>query len=175
MTMTEFRSVAAPENIENPDETPTLEGVENPCEICGKETRKPGARGRAPRFCDEHKQSKSTGNRVKGTNAQLAAQATEALMQVNAMVSVGAMVVGYYETASAISDEARAETFRAQVYSALLTDPALCRSILRAGTTSGKLSLIIAYAMFGMSIFPVTVNEYRDKRDERLSQLEAAS
>jgi hypothetical protein len=72
------------------------------------------------------------------------------------------MMTGYHATASALAE--REEAFREQAYAALVTDPALCRMILRAGTTSGKVSLIIAYAMLGAGVAPTAIMEYKSKQ-----------
>jgi hypothetical protein len=85
------------------------------------------------------------------------------LIQVNGLACVSLMLVQFHATASAIAE--REDAFREQVYAALVTDPALCRTILRAGTTSGKISLLIAYAMLGASVYPVARAEYNDKRE----------
>lgn len=159
----EFTTVPRPEDT-NSDEIPTLDIIEYPCEVCGREAGPYSGRGRKPKYCSDHKRNKNTSStpRVKGTNAGLAAQATEALVQINNMAAVGLMVMSYPETAGAISD--RETTFREQTYNALLTDPGLCRTILRAGTTSGKAALAIAYGMFFTSLAPVAVMEFKERR-----------
>jgi hypothetical protein len=170
MTILDFQSTPIPDDVTTPDVKPETQ-FEYSCEVCGKELFYSG-RGRKPKYCDEHKKGNKGAKRATGTNAQLAAQATEALVQINNLVCVGSMVIGYHETAGAISD--REAVFREQVYSALLTDAALCRSILRAGTTSGKISLAIAYAMLAASIVPVSIMEYKDKAEtKRNAELEA--
>lgn len=162
-TVLEFTTIPKPDNGAT-DEIPSLDTIEYPCEVCGREAGPYSGRGRKPKYCSDHKRNKNVNSttRVKGSNATLAAQATEALVQINNMVAVGAMVLSYPETAGAISD--KEETFRQQTYTALLTDPGLCRTILRAGTTSGKLTLAIAYSMLIASITPIAVLEYKEHR-----------
>jgi hypothetical protein len=167
----EFTEISRP--VEGPaDDIPSLDVIEYPCEVCGREAGPYSGRGRKPKYCADHKRNKNTNTspRVKGTNASLAAQATEALVQINNMGAVFAMVLGYHETAGAISD--KEEIFRQQTYSALLTDPSLCNVILRAGTNSAKLSLAISYGMFGAAIAPVAIMEFKEKRDAALAKVE---
>lgn len=142
---------------------------EHACLTCGTEVTRKGDRGRWPKFCPAHKdaphRARTAGTPGKGTNAALAAQASEALCQVNALAVMGLMLAQLPDTASAVAD--REDVFREQAYAALLTDPALAKVILRAGTTGGKISLAIAYAMLGASVAPVAVMEFRAGREAR--------
>lgn len=95
-------------------------------------------------------------------NETLASQATEVLLQVNGFAALGAISFGYGMTASAIAE--REQTFKDQIYQALLPDPRLCASILRAQGAGGIMSLIIAYVMLGVSIAPVAMMEYKAKK-----------
>jgi len=148
---------------ERTDAIPPVADVEYPCDVCGKEAGPYSGRGRKPRKCPEHKRGTSSSTpKTRGNNAVLAGQAVDALCQLNAFAGVGLMMTGYRATASALAD--REEAFREQAYAALVTDPALCRMILRAGTTSGKVSLIIAYAMLGAGIAPTAIVEYKSKQ-----------
>lgn len=147
------------------DVSPPASDVEYPCEVCGQESGPYGGRGRKPTKCAEHKKpvaKSSRGPRVTGSNAILATQATEALCQMNGIMALGAMVVGFTGTASAINDFQ--DAFRQTTYNALLTDPDMCRFILKGGTKSGKLALGISYGMMAMAVGPVAVMEYKDKR-----------
>src|SRR3954470_23234006 len=161
MTVLDF----VPTDIGPSDETPDTTGAEYPCEVCGKEAGPYKGRGRKPKRCADHKRNASGTPKTKGTNATLAGQAADALCQVNGLATVGLMVAGFHATAGAIAE--RESVFREQAYSALLTDPNLCRVILRAGTTSGKLSLLIAYAMLGIGVGPTAIIEFKDKRGEK--------
>ena len=156
-------------------EIPKFPGTDKPppsshelhCEVCGKELSYSG-KGRKPKYCDEHKRSSSSSSNTgtkKNSNAQLAAQAADALVSVNSLVVMGLMFAQFGDTASEISK--REDAFREQAYQALLTDPALCKSILRAGQTSGKISLLIAYGMLGASVAPTAMVEVNEKRDAR--------
>lgn len=143
------------------DEKPPSE-YEYACEVCGKELFYAG-RGRKPKFCDEHRKggSKAGGTPRTGKgNTQLAAQASEALAQLNALACMGLMVGKLNQTALALSTAN--DGFREQAYNALLTDPALCKTILKAGATSGKVSLLIAYGMLAAAVGPVGYTEYRE-------------
>lgn len=132
------------------------------CEVCGVPLTY-GGRGRKPKFCEAHRKSTSSKKPSSGTkNESLARQAAAALAQLNGLACVGLMVVGFPGTAGAISE--RNEDFENQAYNALLTDPALCATILRAGATSGKAALIIAYGMLAVSVAPVTIGELRERK-----------
>jgi len=144
------------------DEIPPS-NYEYACEVCGKEIFY-GGRGRKPKYCDEHKTNKSskssTGKtKISGQGAQLAAQATEALVQLNGLFSMGLTLVKLPMTAGALNDAQ--EGFRESTYNALLTDPELCKTILRVGTTSGKVALMISYSMLIAAVAPVGVLEYK--------------
>jgi hypothetical protein len=105
---------------------------------------------------------------TRGTNATLAGQAVDALCQANAMVAFAITLAGYPITAGALSD--REDAFRAQAYAALVVDRKLCEFILRAGGTSSKVSLAIAYGMMFGSVAPFAKME----RDNKLAADEAA-
>lgn len=59
------------------------------------------------------------------------------------------------------------EQFEEMAFQALLSDPALCKKILSAGTSSGKAQLFMAYGAFGMSVAPTALAEVKAKRAER--------
>lgn len=101
----------------------------------------------------------------RGSNEVLATQAATLLVQVNAFAVTGLMIAGMRQTASEIAG--RNDAFEAQVRSALLTDPDLCRTILRAGGASAKVSLLVAYGMLFGSVAPTAVMEYRELRASR--------
>lgn len=155
------------EDVEIPqDSIPETDSVEYPCEVCGREAGPYVGRGRKPKYCTEHRKSRSaSGPRVKGANDALARQATESLVQLNALISMGLTLLGYYSTAGQIV--ANEEGFRVQVHNALLTDPKLAASIARAGTTSGKVALIMAYGMLGVKVGPVLVLEHKEIKASR--------
>lgn len=163
-------SLSIEDTIVDPDRQdaiPPVADVEYPCEVCGKESGPYKGRGRKPKRCPEHKRGGASGStsgnaRTRGSSAVLAGQAVDALCQLNSFAGIGLMMTGYHATASALAE--REEAFREQAYAALVTDPALCRMILRAGTTSGKVSLIIAYAMLGAGVAPTAIMEYKMKQ-----------
>jgi hypothetical protein len=148
------------------DVIPEVSDIEYPCVICGKEAGPYSGRGRHPKKCTEHRTTQvNKGTRVTGTNATLASQATEALCQINGFLTIGAMFAGMPATAGAIT--AAEDGFREQTYNALLTDPDLCRSILKAGVKSGKIALLISYLMLGAAVMPIAVLEFKAKQQER--------
>jgi hypothetical protein len=149
------------------DTVPDLSDVEYPCRICGKEAGPYGGRGPKPKLCPEHKKVTAGGksSKVTGAPATLAAQATGVLVQLNGMLAMGAMAMGMFGTASAISDANG--TFEEQAYQALLTDPELCRLLLKGGVKSAKVSLGLAYVGMGVSVVPTAMMELKEKKAER--------
>lgn len=104
----------------------------------------------------------------KNSNQALATQAAALLAQTNGLLCTGLMLARMGQTASALAQAN--EGFEEQVAAALITDPALCRTILRAGGTSAKMSLIIAYVMLGAAVAPVGYMEYREIRSSRIQE-----
>jgi len=158
-----FSNLSTEENLKEDltDELPPS-NYEYACEVCGKEIFY-GGRGRKPKYCEEHKTSKSSKSsgktKISGQGTQLAAQATEALVQLNGLFSMGLTLVKLPMTAGALNDAQ--DGFRESTYNALLTDPELCRTILRVGSTSGKVALMISYSMLIAAVAPVGVLEYK--------------
>jgi hypothetical protein len=151
-----------------PDTVPELLDVEYPCTVCGREAGPYAGRGRKPTKCPEHKPGNgSTRSAIKttGSNKVLAGQAADALAQLNGVLGIGAMAVGFNKTARAIA--VSNDGFREQAYEALVTDPVLCRLILKGGATGGKMALILAYVMLGVNVAPVAKMEYDEKKAER--------
>lgn len=146
-----------------PDETPDVNGVpEYSCEVCGTELHYSG-RGRKPKRCDAHKRNttaRSAGS--SSSNEKLAAAALDILVQANNLCGMGLMLMQMPKTASAIA--MREDPFRVQALEALKADPALCRMILKAGATSGKAMLFMAYGMLAISIAPVALEEIKERR-----------
>lgn len=149
------------------DTVPDLADVEYPCEVCGKEAGPYGGRGRKPKRCPDHKKQQSRGQspKISGTTANQAAMATAVLVQVNGILAVAAMGMGLNKTAHAIAEAN--PTFEQAAHNALLTDPELCRLILKSGVMSGRVGLGLAYAGMGMTVVPTAVMELRDKREAR--------
>lgn len=147
------------------DESPPLDDVEFPCRVCGREAGPYGGRGPKPKLCPEHKTSTAKGTRspkVAGKDANLAAQATGVLVQLNAILAMGAAAVGLFQTGGAIA--AANEGFEQAAYQALLTDPEFCKMILKGGAKSAKVSLALAYGGMAMSVGPTAVNELKERR-----------
>ncbi len=145
-----------------PKDEPVPAEYEYSCDVCGKELFYAG-KGRKPKKCDEHKTVQT--RKGSGTNATLARQASDALGQYNSLLCVGMMIPSpnpfcLPRTASAIA--VANDGFTEQAYNALLTDPALCKMILKAGGVSGKLLLLVAYGMLAVAVVPVGVEEYRE-------------
>jgi hypothetical protein len=174
--MTVLDLQAVPLTDDDKDAIPPLDSVEYPCEVCGQEAGPYGGRGRKPKRCSQHKRNArstqpGTGTpKVRGANASLAAQATEALVQIDGLLGGGLFVLGYRGTASVLAGTQ--ETFREQAYAALLTDPELCRMILKGGTASGKVALVIAYVMKLSVVVPTLMMEHRSIQQTRRAERE---
>lgn len=151
------------------DEAPPTAGVEYPCQVCGREAGPYGGRGRKPKLCPEHKKDSTGKVRVSrnspAANAKLAGQATDALCQINDIAVVGLTIGTYVNTAAELAD--KQEVFRERAYAALLTDPELCKSIIRGGAMSGKALLFFAYASMLATVGAEALNETRERRDAR--------
>lgn len=162
------------EAIIPPDTIPeTLDSVpEYPCENCGKEAGPYGGRGRKPKFCSDCKPNrKSNPVKVTGAAGNLASQAAITLGQLNGILCIGLMTVGMIETAKAIASEN--DMFEEKARQALLTDPDLCRMILKGGVKSAKISLTMAYVGMGVAVAPTALAELREKKAERDAKREA--
>lgn len=172
MTTLEFEVETAPVagvNDEPRDETPPTDtdpitcGHPNAKGVgCLKEPGHPGRHRYRPYVNGE-----PSGSRPR-SNVNLAGQAADVLAQMNDVIGLGLMVGGLSNTASALA--ARNDVFKEQAHAALSTDPGLCRMILRAGTTSAKLSLAIAYAMLGASVAPYAKMELDQRRVDRTAE-----
>lgn len=158
-------------SIPGMDTVPETSEIDYPCQQCGREAGPYSGRGRKPTKCVECKPNRAAGRTgVSGGNEKLAALATDALCQINGLMALGAMITGFIETAGAITSAE--EDFKTRTHAALLTDPALCRTILKAGTSSAKIALCISYAFMGVSVLPTAVNEVREKKALRAAALE---
>jgi hypothetical protein len=155
------------------DVVPDLDDVQYPCRVCGKEAGPYGGRGPKPKLCSDHKtQSKGTrAPKVTGKDANLAAQATGVLVQLNAILALGVSAIGLFQTGGAIASAN--ETFEQAAYLALQTDPELCKLILKSGAKSAKVSLALAYGGMAMSVGPTAVNELRERKADRDAKREA--
>jgi hypothetical protein len=161
--MIDFAS-AKPSDV---DEIPELDDIEYPCVVCGQESGPYGGRGPKPKRCPIHKKAPAgkAAPRVAGKDANLAAQATGVLVQLNAMIAMGAAAVGLFNTAVAIKDAN--EAFESTAYQALVTDPEFCKFLLKGGAKSAKLSLALAYGGMGVYVAPIAASEIKLKREER--------
>ena len=153
-----------------PDDAPPST-YEYACGTCGVELFY-GGKGRHPKFCDEHKGTKTTRGKGGGNNATLARQASATLSQLNSLIALSLMLPAVPmlgdnpmylpETAGALATAS--EPFDEMTYNALLTDPALCKMILRGGAAGGKIALLIAYGTLAAAVAPVGVNEFRERK-----------
>lgn len=147
-----------------PDAIPETTEVEYPCEVCGREAGPYSGRGRKPKFCDDHRKSNKSARSVSAPkNNALAAQAADALVQINGLVAFAATVMQYEYTGETLRNAQ--EEFRARAHAALVTDPKLCQAILRGGPMSARMALVLSYGMLATVVAPVAVQEYREKRE----------
>ena len=142
---------------------------------CVNEVFRKGDRGRWPKFCDEHKTSRSTSTSKRAAPAQAKAAAT-VLGQVNDLLAVSltavsmvpAVPLDFSHTASALA--AVNDAFVTQAEQALSTDPALCRAILRVGKMGGRAALMMAYVSLGVGIAPGVMADVAAMRDKASQQ-----
>lgn len=162
------------------DERPPTEALTCTHKGCTAELTYAGT-GRKPTKCEAHKRTRTAAPRRAAPSAtssgtsnsvRIAEQAADVLCQLNDLGALGLAAGGLYRTASALSD--RSEAFREQAVSALTADPGLSRTILRAGATSGKAALLVAYGMLAASIAPVAMEEVRGIRAEKAAAKESA-
>lgn len=158
------------------DVVPDTIDVEYPCEVCGRESGPYAGRGRKPKRCPDHKPTrKNSGQgspKVTGSSAVLAAQATEVLSQLNGFIALGTAALKMFSTSGAIAEYD--ETFKQQAYSALVTDPELCKFILRGGVKSAKLTLLMAYGGMAVAAGPTALQEIKALQAERKAARETA-
>lgn len=159
-----------PDDLEGDTRAPDIEPPsqsEFRCLTCNKPLTY-GGRGRKPMYCDEHKKSKPGGTVRAGgqKNSALASQAADVLMTSNAFIAFVAKMGGLENTHDQII-LANPE-FRTAAYEALLNDPELARSICRGGGMTGRMALIMAYAMFAMTVAPVAYFEIKTVRAARM-------
>jgi hypothetical protein len=171
MTTIDFMPSSIPDDIM--DSIPDVSDVDYPCEVCGQESGPYGGRGPKPKRCPIHKKGRAKTNTVKvsGATSNRAAQAAGVLEQLNGMLALGLMAVGFNETAHALA--AGNEGFKEAAYQALTTDDELCKLILKGGGKSAKVGLVMAYGMLGTAVIPVGIAEAKLKKEERLARAEA--
>lgn len=163
--MIDFTVTDAPELLPQ-DTVPETADVEYPCKNCGREAGPYGGRGRKPTVCAECKPKKGNSPaKVTGTNARLAEQATAVLAQLNMFLTIGLSAVKMFGTAGAIAGYD--DTFREQAYAALVTDPELCKYLLRGGVKSAKVALGLAYCGMGVAVAPTAVMEFKELQAAR--------
>lgn len=150
------------------DTVPATSDVEYPCHVCGREAGPYGGKGRKPTRCPEHKAQQAKTVAKRGANDAMAAQATEVLCQLNGFMALGAILVSYTDTAAAITDAE--DDFRERTTAALKSSRSLCEKILKGGTKSGEIALLISYVLFGVAVLPTAINEHRDKRELKAAQ-----
>lgn len=164
-----FADTEIPEDDFPQDSIPDVADVEYPCQVCGQEAGPYGGRGRKPTRCPLHKKNPTSSTRkVTGSSANLATQATASLVQINGLLTIGAMTMGMVATAQRIAQAN--PIFEEQAYNALVTDPELCKLILKSGAKSAKISLMLAYGGLLTAVAPVAYMEIKEKQAERAAR-----
>ena len=152
------------------DSVPPVSDVEHPCLECGRDVQY-GGRGPIPKRCPDHrKQTPHRGTRLTGNANNLATQAAKTLVQINQFVGLAVSAMGFFKSGGTLI--AYQETFEAQAYAALITDPELCKSIVSVGSASAKVSLFLAYGGMGLAVAPVVASEYRAKKEAKLAEMD---
>lgn len=158
------------------DESPEKDTDGHYCQEpgCTNEVFRNGTRGRWPRFCEDHKKgaasSRQSSTRSAPAQAKQAAQVLGSINDTIVLLMMGVSVVPQVpvelsSTASALAQ--KNDAFMAQAETALASDAALCRSILKAGKASGGLALAMAYAMLGAGLAPAIQDDLAAMRKMR--------
>lgn len=149
------------------DEKPALDGVPFDSRYPDSTPDAPfGFKPNGEPYRRHHGPGKSTakgGSRMPASDAQ-ARSAASVLGTLNKLIGMALLPV-LPGTAVAITEGN--DDFEQLAFQALLTDPALCKKILGAGTSSGKAQLFMAYGALGMSVVPTAMGEIKTKRAER--------
>lgn len=119
---------------------------------------------------------KANGGKGRGNMPASESQARSAaalLGQLNTIIGFSLASLGLPATGAQLA--ANNDVFVEQAYSALLTDPGLCRKIMGAGAQSGKAALVMAYGMLAISVVPVATAEVKARRVEAAMNEEAAA
>ena len=159
-----FDTINMPDDIgpePPPDELP-----EHQCEYpgCTNETFRNGTRGRWPKFCEDHKKVTTTSSTPRVSRGSGDAEAaTNFLCKLNLFLGMGLRAAGLEQTEQEIIKAN--DDFRIFAYEALSLDPKLAKKIIGAGGTSGQAGLVMAYAMFGMSVGATGYREFKEKRN----------
>ncbi len=153
------------------DDKPTLDGVPFDSRYPDSTPDAPyGFKPNGEPYRRHHGPGKSTGSatgrggsRMPASDAQ-ARSAASVLGTLNKLIGMALLPI-LPGTAVAITEGN--DDFEQLAFQALLTDPALCKRILGAGTSSGKAQLFMAYGALGMSVVPTAMGEIKMKRSER--------
>lgn len=109
----------------------------------------------------------SSGVTKSPANDSLARSAAGVLSTMNILVGMSISAFGMTQTSESIVEANK--RFEVMAVDALRNDPALCRKILSAGTSSGKAQLAMAYGTLALAVFPAAKNDVqmlRSKDDE---------
>lgn len=113
--------------------------------------------------------SSSGGVTKSPANDSLARSAAGVLSTMNILVGMSVSAFGMTQTSESIVEANK--RFEVMAVDALRNDPALCRKILSAGTSSGKAQLVMAYGTLALAVFPAAKNDVqmlRSKDDENV-------
>lgn len=137
---------------------PPLVSDDPVCQVCGVPLTY-GGRGRKPKFCDDHKQTKTTsgsGRKTAGAGTVDAAMAS--LEFCEGIFSIALLMAS---PAAAVQWSASLPELRAKNRAILNGNPALCKSIAK---TSSKVSPYMLLGSYGYALAPVAKTVLNDMR-----------
>jgi len=160
------------EKVDTPDETPPLSGGSfdprypdsTPDAPYGfKPNGDPYKRHHSGNGPSKTTRSGGSVGRTPASEAQ-ARSAASVLATANKLIGMALLPI-LPETAVALAEAN--PTFEQLAFEALLSDPALCKKILGAGTQSAKAQLAMAYGAIAMSVGPAAYAEVKARRAEK--------
>lgn len=164
-TVSDLEALTA-ETVPTPEEATV---PELSCETCGKPLVY-GGRGRKPRFCDEHKSSRTASNistRKSSAKGDVAA-ALSALDMMYDLLSMGLLVVGAHGAAELFGQSR--EQLNAKNESYLSNDAALAKSLAKLGRTGGRYAFATAQVATVGPVLILAAGEVTQRRREAEAQ-----
>lgn len=165
-------------DAEIPGDEDTTEAVTDSglyCETCGKPLTYAG-RGRKPRYCDEHRKGARTSTSTRAPRSSGSVdQAVGTLDNIYATLTAGFMMFGLTDAASSLAGSR--EYLAAQNRMFLDKDPALVKSINKAGAAGGRVGFFAVQIMTLGPVIGLAMTEIRARRaanTEQTDQQEAA-
>lgn len=144
------------------------------CKTCGTPLDYAG-RGRKPQFCDEHKgkRGNSTGSARSTAGNASAEQAADAIDNAYSMLSMGLLMLGLSDAASALA--AGQEAQRRKNVEFLKADKDLAKSINKASAATGRFGFFATNLIYLAPVVTEAVREVTTRRAERMEREDAES